>query len=82
MKREQVRKLIGLALRNSYVTQETRVKWGLAVIDALSETDGDAAFERLRRRFEKSYAVLHHSGLGGCTSPVSGGGCTRPLVAA
>ncbi len=66
----------------SWVAPETKRLWENLVGAAMSETDGDAAFERLRRRFEKSYAVLHHSGLGGCTSPVSGGGCTAPLVAA
>jgi len=67
VKREQVRELLKIMGANSYVTWETKVKWGMAFVEALSETDGDAAFERLKRRFSKNYAIFHHSSLGGCT---------------
>ncbi len=67
MKRKQIRKLIELADWNSYVTHDTRITWGMAIIDALSETDGDAAFESLRRRFSRAYGRR----LGGCTAPLA-----------
>ena len=63
MKRSQIRTLIRAVDDASVTTLETRRRWFLAIIDALSETDGDVAFESLRRRFSRKYGRR----LGGCT---------------
>ena len=62
MKRKQIRELVGLMVWGR-VTRRTEQKWAMALADALSETDGDAAFESLRRRFSRKYGRR----LGGCT---------------
>lgn len=63
MKRNQIKTLIRAVDDASLTTLETRRRWFMAIIDALSETDGDAAFESLRRRFARKYGRR----LGGCT---------------
>ena len=65
MKKEQIRILLHLALRGQ-VGWETTEKWIDAIADAMSETDGDAVFESLRRRFSRKYGRR----LGGCTGPL------------
>ena len=65
--RKQIKILVNLIADNRRtITYETHRKWGMALIDALSETDADAAFESLRRRFSRKYGLR----LGGCTPPL------------
>ena len=62
MKLRQIGELIEW-INISKVSLETKRKWENRVEGALSETDGDAAFESLRRRFSRKYGLR----LGGCT---------------
>ena len=50
-------------IADSQALSETKQNWGVVTAEAMSETDGDAAFERLRRRFARKYGRR----LGGCT---------------
>ena len=77
MRREQTEKLIRLIVQNGCRTSErTIINWGMAVVDALSATDADAAFESLRRRFSRAYGRR----LGGCTAPLVGGFPWRAVI--
>lgn len=69
MKRERIKELIKL-IATAPVSCGTHQSWGMALADALSETDEDAAFERLEKRFSQPLLTPR---LGSCTK--------RPLAA-